>query len=208
MLNIFDKINALKIYWDWSNSIVSRVLAMHMDYQVQDLASNMFPLLMPGLTFESRAMSHPKLVAAKKKSCIRKFVFFILIVFIYFFSYCFCGTSCLMTKLTLEIFKACIWKNNFAIILISSSIIIKTILIQSSAHNTAFRKTGKHFENNVFCLSSTFICHLHTVFFFPSREIFALFSLCCQGWLYCHPSTNSRRFLLPNRIRYWPSSFR
>lgn len=57
--------------------------------------------------------------------------------------------------------------NSLTVLLINCYIVIK-LLIQSSNFHSSFRNTGRHFKNNAFCPSFTFICHLNTDFF-PHR---------------------------------------
>ena len=101
-------------------------------------------------------------------------------------------------------------KNSSTVLLISSYIIIKTIWILSSECNSSFRKTGRHFKNNAFCPSSTFICHFNTDFFslWGKKKALPLFSTCCQGRLYCHSGSCLFNFSLPDRRICWPSLFR
>lgn len=48
------------------------------------------------------------------------------------------------------------------------------------------------------------------IFLFPmgKKKVLPLFLTCCQGCLYCHSRSYLCNFLLPDRIIYWPSSFR
>lgn len=100
--------------------------------------------------------------------------------------------------------------NSSTVLLINWYVIIKTIWIQSSRYNSSFRKTGRHFENNAFCPSFTFICHLNTDFSFShgKKGNFTTVLTCCQGRLYCHSKSYLCNFLLPDRIIHWPSLFR
>lgn len=106
-------------------------------------------------------------------------------------------------------FKNMVSKSSFTVLLINWYIIIKPILIQSSKCNGSFRNTRRHFKNNAFCPSFTFICHLNTDFFphRKKRKFYHVFNVLSRMSLLSSQEM-SLQFPLPGGMIYRSSSFR